>query len=134
MTVHNIARFGSPALTCVNYSQIDPQTGFDSALVVLTLLKQKNQHIAKALIPVKAKRFSPGDDGGVMNSAIDNLMNEHQLILQVLASFNSLASELRNGRSISRQDLADFVCFFREFADKCHHGKEEDRIGVGNTI
>ena len=65
-----------------------------------------------------------------MKNAIDNLMNEHQLILRVLASFNTLAAELQGGRTVSRQDLADFVTFFREFADKCHHCKEEDQLFV----
>ena len=96
----------------------------------LNLLKRKNERIAKALIPVKAKRSRSGENGGVMNHAIDNLMKEHQLILRVLASFNSLAGELRNGRSVSRRDVADFVSFFREFADKCHHVKEEDCLFV----
>lgn len=63
-----------------------------------------------------------------MKNAIDQLMEEHQLILQVLASFNRLADELRNGKVVSRLDLADFNRFFKDFADKCHHGKEEDRL------
>lgn len=63
-----------------------------------------------------------------MINALDHLMEEHQLILQVLASFNRLADELRKGRVVSRLDLADFNRFFRDFADRCHHGKEEDRL------
>lgn len=63
-----------------------------------------------------------------MNKCIETMMAEHELIVQVLASLNALAEALAAGRPIARQDVADFGRFFREFADKCHHGKEENRL------
>ncbi len=57
-------------------------------------------------------------------------MQEHELIVEVLASLQALAEKLTAGGLIARQDVADFGRFFRDFADKCHHGKEEERLFV----
>ncbi len=56
------------------------------------------------------------------------MMEEHELIVQVLASLQAMAEKLAGGAEVARQDVADFGRFFREFADRCHHGKEEDRL------
>jgi hemerythrin-like domain-containing protein len=58
------------------------------------------------------------------------MMREHELIVDVLASLQAMADRLADGGEVARQDLADFGRFFRDFADKCHHGKEEDRLFV----
>ncbi len=58
------------------------------------------------------------------------MMREHDLIVQVLASLQDWTEQHRAGGVPIRQDLADFGRFFRDFADKCHHGKEEDRLFV----
>jgi len=58
------------------------------------------------------------------------MMEEHELIVEVLASLKAMAQTLASGGSVPRQDLADFGRFFRDFADRCHHGKEEDRLFV----
>ena len=65
-----------------------------------------------------------------MNKCVESMMQEHELIVEVLASLHALAGELADGGVVARQDLADFGRFFRDFADKCHHGKEEDRLFV----
>lgn len=65
-----------------------------------------------------------------MNNCIQTMMEEHELILQVLASLHTAAEKLERGTAVERQDLANFGRFFRDFADKCHHGKEEDRLFV----
>jgi hemerythrin-like domain-containing protein len=65
-----------------------------------------------------------------MNKCIETMMEEHELIVQVLASLQAMAQTLAAGGQVARQDVADFGTFFREFADKCHHGKEEDRLFV----
>ena len=57
-------------------------------------------------------------------------MQEHELIVEVLASLQAMAEKLEAGATVPRQDVADFGRFFRDFADKCHHGKEEDRLFV----
>ena len=58
------------------------------------------------------------------------MMREHELIVEVLASLHVMAAKLADGGEVPREDLADFGRFFRDFADKCHHGKEEDRLFV----
>ena len=63
-----------------------------------------------------------------MTKCIETMMEEHELIVQVLASLQVLAETLQAGATARRQDVADFARFFRDFADKCHHGKEEDRL------
>jgi hemerythrin-like domain-containing protein len=58
------------------------------------------------------------------------MMREHELIVGVLASLQAMAEKLAAGNLVARQDVADFGRFFRDFADKCHHGKEEARLFV----
>ncbi len=65
-----------------------------------------------------------------MNKCIESMMQEHELIVGVLASLQAMAEKLATGGLVGRQDVADFGRFFRDFADKCHHGKEEDRLFV----
>jgi hemerythrin-like domain-containing protein len=65
-----------------------------------------------------------------MNKCVETMMQEHELIVEVLASLQAMAEKLDGGGSAARQDVADFGRFFRDFADKCHHGKEEDRLFV----
>ncbi len=65
-----------------------------------------------------------------MNKCVELMMQEHELIVGVLASLQGMAETLAAGGSVLRQDVADFGRFFRDFADKCHHGKEEDRLFV----
>jgi len=61
-----------------------------------------------------------------VQKAIEVLMNEHRLIEQVLGSLETFASEVEGGLAPERPVLVDYGAFFREFADSCHHGKEED--------
>jgi hemerythrin-like domain-containing protein len=63
-----------------------------------------------------------------MPRAIDDLMHEHRLIEGVLVALQNFALAARAGRPTERRRAADFATFFREFADRCHHGKEEDRL------
>jgi hemerythrin-like domain-containing protein len=58
------------------------------------------------------------------------MMQEHELIVSVLAALQAMAEKLAAGEEVARRDVADFGRFFRDFADKCHHGKEEDRLFV----
>jgi hemerythrin-like domain-containing protein len=65
-----------------------------------------------------------------MNKCVDLMMWEHELIVKVLAALQAMADKLTAGEEVARQDVTDFGRFFRDFADKCHHGKEEDRLFV----
>jgi hemerythrin-like domain-containing protein len=58
--------------------------------------------------------------------AIETLMNEHRVIERVLDGLVAFADEVRRKGSTEKEELGRFVTFVREFADACHHGKEED--------
>jgi hemerythrin-like domain-containing protein len=62
----------------------------------------------------------------IMSRCIETLMKEHQVILQVLGSLETWARQLEQEAPSGREPLSDFVAFFKNFADKCHHIKEED--------
>ena len=64
-----------------------------------------------------------------MSQAIETLMNEHRVIERVLGSLETFAARLE-AEADPRATLREFARFFREFADRCHHAKEEDRLFV----
>lgn len=57
---------------------------------------------------------------------IDTLKTEHRLIEKVIAALEGYVRHVEAGEDAPREDLAGFAGFIREFADTCHHGKEED--------
>jgi hemerythrin-like domain-containing protein len=61
-----------------------------------------------------------------MSQPIDTLMEEHRVIEGVLDAFDSYVTAVQRGATVDRARVAEFVAFFRDFADTCHHGKEED--------
>jgi hemerythrin-like domain-containing protein len=58
--------------------------------------------------------------------AIETLMTEHRMIERVLDGLVGFAEEVQRKKSTEKGELSRFVTFVREFADACHHGKEED--------
>ncbi len=58
--------------------------------------------------------------------AIETLMNEHRIIERVLDGLVAFSDEIHRKGSTEKEELGRFVTFVREFADACHHGKEED--------
>jgi hemerythrin-like domain-containing protein len=62
--------------------------------------------------------------------AVDLLMQEHRLIEQVLSALASCARKIGSGGDVDRATVKDFGDFFANFADKCHHAKEEDQLFV----
>lgn len=60
------------------------------------------------------------------NAAIEMLGREHEIILRVVLGLHGVARHLREGRSTDADLLLEAVIFMREFADKCHHAKEEE--------
>jgi hemerythrin-like domain-containing protein len=58
--------------------------------------------------------------------AIETLMSEHRLIEQVLDALVGFSEETGRRGTTEKEELSRFVTFLREFADACHHGKEED--------
>lgn len=60
--------------------------------------------------------------------ATRTLREEHQLILKVLDSFEPALQAALESRTIARTVFEPFIEFFRGFADRCHHGKEEEKL------
>jgi hemerythrin-like domain-containing protein len=60
-----------------------------------------------------------------MSKAIDDLKNEHEAILSAIQILERMIAGLEKAPSVDTKDMHDFIGFLKEFADKCHHGKEE---------
>lgn len=60
-----------------------------------------------------------------MRYASAELVQEHEGIVAGLDVLEEMARRLKDGGWVKKEDAADLVTFFVEFADKCHHGKEE---------
>jgi hemerythrin-like domain-containing protein len=56
------------------------------------------------------------------------LRHEHEIILKVVAGLDRTAARLRQGGRADPETLRAIVRFMREFADRCHHAKEEDLL------
>jgi hemerythrin-like domain-containing protein len=55
----------------------------------------------------------------------DILKEEHELILVMLKIISKVCLKLEAGEKVRTEHLADIVDFSKNFADKCHHVKEE---------
>ncbi len=60
-----------------------------------------------------------------MSKAIDDLLNEHQAILSAIQILEKIADNCEKDGPVNPGDVQNFIGFLKEFADKCHHGKEE---------
>ena len=60
-----------------------------------------------------------------MSRAIEDLLHEHEAILFALKILANINRRLETASPVDSADLSAFVGFLQEFADKCHHGKEE---------
>ncbi|MEK7817165.1 MAG: hemerythrin domain-containing protein [Actinomycetota bacterium] len=58
----------------------------------------------------------------------DSLREDHQVILRMCKVLNSLANKIEDGENIAAETLKDATVFIKNFADKCHHGKEEELL------
>ncbi len=57
--------------------------------------------------------------------ATEELMTEHRAIERMLAVLEVAAQRLEGGQRVRPGMLREAVDFVQNFADKCHHGKEE---------
>ena len=62
--------------------------------------------------------------------ATDILIKEHNAIKCVLDSLDKASEAIKAGKQVRPGIFEDGLDFIRNFADKCHHGKEEDRLFV----
>jgi hemerythrin-like domain-containing protein len=60
--------------------------------------------------------------------ATDILMDEHRVIEQVLNCLEKLADRCEAGEELDGPSAREALAFFRNFADRCHHGKEEGHL------
>lgn len=58
----------------------------------------------------------------------DILKSEHRVIEQVLSCLEKMAEQAEAGERVDAPSAAAAVDFFRNFADRCHHGKEESHF------
>ena len=57
--------------------------------------------------------------------ATDVLRSEHEIILDVLGAVESISRKAKLGEVLDLQSAREALEFLRGFADRCHHGKEE---------
>lgn len=58
----------------------------------------------------------------------EELKKEHQAIKLMLRIMSGVAGQLEAGLGVDLKDLNDILEFLRIFADRCHHGKEEELL------
>jgi len=56
------------------------------------------------------------------------LKNEHRVIEKMLSVLESFYKKAESGEEINTEHAEKIIEFFKVFADKCHHGKEEDML------
>lgn len=61
-----------------------------------------------------------------MSQAIDDLKHEHDVILMSLGILDAMCRRIELDQMTDKTDLSHFIDFLKEFADQCHHGKEEN--------
>ncbi len=60
-----------------------------------------------------------------MTAPTDELMEEHRVIERMLEILSKASDRLASGRDVDPELYVQAVDFLQNFADKCHHGKEE---------
>ena len=61
-----------------------------------------------------------------MTTATNTLRDEHKAILKMLDATEEVARRIKSGAAAAPETLSGLLEFFQVFADRCHHGKEED--------
>jgi hemerythrin-like domain-containing protein len=58
----------------------------------------------------------------------EDLIREHKSIKVMLGIMKNIADNISDSKGVEPDDIEQIVGFLRTFADKCHHGKEEDAL------
>jgi hemerythrin-like domain-containing protein len=56
----------------------------------------------------------------------EELILEHKAIKMMLGIMGKIAENMQNEKDVEINDVKEIVNFLKTFADKCHHGKEEN--------
>lgn len=62
--------------------------------------------------------------------ATEILYEEHRIIMKVLECLEKIVAEAEGNGKLNADSANQAIDFFRNFADGCHHAKEEDRLFV----
>lgn len=62
------------------------------------------------------------------NHPVQQLVDEHRYIMAVVRFLETLPPGMSRGEPVDTGLLGQVVTFMREFADHCHHAKEEDQL------
>ena len=65
-----------------------------------------------------------------MGKATQDLRKEYDAILDVLEILDAMISDDKKEDTEMLQYYSELVYFLKTFADKCHHGKEENHLFV----
>jgi hemerythrin-like domain-containing protein len=57
--------------------------------------------------------------------SMKTLIADHQIILRALLILDEMVSETERGKEINKANIRTLLSFFRDFADGCHHVREE---------
>ncbi len=68
----------------------------------------------------------PKENSLNMKNPLQDLSEEHGSIMLMLTIMGKVAQRLRNEEEVRQEHLLKISEFLRNFADKCHHEKEED--------
>lgn len=60
--------------------------------------------------------------------AADILEHEHEAVLAVVKVARGEAEATKEADQVNAQRIGEFADFFRNFVDRCHHGKEEKHL------
>ncbi len=58
-------------------------------------------------------------------TATEQLRHEHEAIILVLSILDKFLHRIGDGQEVNREHFGQVLEFIQVFADKCHHGKEE---------
>lgn len=59
-------------------------------------------------------------------TATEQLRREHEAVILVLSILDKFLRRLGDGREVNPEHFGQVLEFIQVFADKCHHGKEEE--------
>ncbi len=58
----------------------------------------------------------------------EDLIHDHKAIQVMLDIMSKIAENIKENKGFDIEDVERIVDFLRTFADKCHHGKEENAL------